>query len=32
MSDIHQILEEKIFGWVKEGQTVHQITEKGGYF
>lgn len=24
--------EKKIFGWVKEGQTVHQITEKGGYF
>lgn len=24
--------EIKIFGWVKEGQTVHQITKKGGYF
>jgi len=24
--------EKKIFGWVNEGQTVHQITEKGGYF
>jgi regulator of RNase E activity RraA len=24
--------ERKIFGWVKEGQTVHEITEKGGYF
>jgi regulator of RNase E activity RraA len=24
--------EKKIFGWVKEGQTVHEITEKGGYF
>jgi regulator of RNase E activity RraA len=24
--------EKKIFGWVKEGHTVHQITEKGGYF
>lgn len=24
--------EKKIFGWVAEGQTVHQITEKGGYF
>lgn len=24
--------EKKIFGWVKEGQTVQQITEKGGYF
>ena len=22
--------EKKIFGWVKEGQTVHEITEKGG--
>ena len=24
--------EKKIFGWVAEGQAVHQITEKGGYF
>lgn len=24
--------EKKIFGWVAEGQTVRQITEKGGYF
>jgi 4-hydroxy-4-methyl-2-oxoglutarate aldolase len=24
--------EKKIFGWVKEGQTVKEITEKGGYF
>ena len=24
--------EKKIFGWVKEGQSVHEITEKGGYF
>jgi regulator of RNase E activity RraA len=24
--------EKRIFGWVAEGQTVHQITEKGGYF
>jgi 4-hydroxy-4-methyl-2-oxoglutarate aldolase len=24
--------EKKIFGWVAEGQSVHQITEKGGYF
>jgi len=24
--------EIKIFGWVAEGQTVHQIAEKGGYF
>ena len=24
--------EKKIFGWVAEGQTVHQITDKGGYF
>lgn len=24
--------ETKIFGWVAEGQTIHQITEKGGYF
>jgi 4-hydroxy-4-methyl-2-oxoglutarate aldolase len=24
--------EKIIFGWVSEGQTVHQITEKGGYF
>lgn len=24
--------EQKIFGWVAEGQTIHQITEKGGYF
>jgi regulator of RNase E activity RraA len=24
--------EKKIFGWVKEGQSVKEITEKGGYF
>ncbi len=24
--------EKQIFSWVAEGQTVHQITEKGGYF
>jgi 4-hydroxy-4-methyl-2-oxoglutarate aldolase len=24
--------EKKIFGWVHEGQTIQQITEKGGYF
>ena len=24
--------EKKIFGWVKEGQSIQQITEKGGYF
>lgn len=24
--------ETKIFGWVAEGQTIQQITEKGGYF
>jgi regulator of RNase E activity RraA len=24
--------EKKIFGWVKEGQSIHDITEKGGYF
>jgi regulator of RNase E activity RraA len=24
--------EKKIFGWVKEGKSVHEITEKGGYF
>ena len=24
--------EQKIFGWVAEGQTIQQITEKGGYF
>jgi 4-hydroxy-4-methyl-2-oxoglutarate aldolase len=24
--------EKKIFGWVAEGQTVKQITDKGGYF
>jgi regulator of RNase E activity RraA len=24
--------EKQIFNWVAEGQTVHQITEKGGYF
>lgn len=24
--------EKKIFGWVEEGQSIHQITEKGGYF
>ena len=24
--------EKKIFDWVAEGQTIHQITERGGYF
>lgn len=24
--------EKKIFGWVHEGQSIHEITEKGGYF
>jgi 4-hydroxy-4-methyl-2-oxoglutarate aldolase len=24
--------EKKIFGWVAEGQSIHAITEKGGYF
>lgn len=24
--------EKKIFGWVREGQSIHEITEKGGYF
>ncbi len=24
--------EREIFGWVAEGQSIHQITEKGGYF
>ncbi len=24
--------EKMIFGWVAEGQSVQQITEKGGYF
>jgi len=24
--------EKEIFGWVAEGQSIHQITEKGGYF
>jgi regulator of RNase E activity RraA len=24
--------EQQIFGWVAEGQNIHQITEKGGYF
>ena len=24
--------EKKIFGWVAEGQSIHQIAEKGGYF
>jgi hypothetical protein len=24
--------EKKIFGWVAEGQTIHPITAKGGYF
>lgn len=24
--------EKQIFGWVAEGQNIHQITEKGGYF
>ncbi len=24
--------EKKIFSWVHEGQTIHEITEKGGYF
>lgn len=29
--EIHEN-EKKIFGWVKDGQSVHEITEKGGYF
>ena len=24
--------EKKIFGWVAEGQSIEEITEKGGYF
>lgn len=24
--------EKKIFGWVAKGETIHEITEKGGYF
>ena len=24
--------EKKIFGWVADGETIEQITEKGGYF
>jgi regulator of RNase E activity RraA len=24
--------EKKIFGWVAQGETIHEITEKGGYF
>lgn len=24
--------EKKIFGWVNEGQSIHEITQKGGYF
>ena len=24
--------EREIFGWVAEGQSIHEITEKGGYF
>ena len=24
--------EKKIFGWVAEGQSIHEISEKGGYF
>ena len=24
--------EKKIFGWVAQGETVREITEKGGYF
>ncbi len=24
--------EKKIYGWVKEGQSIHEITKKGGYF
>jgi len=24
--------EKKIFSWVAEGQSIHQITEKDGYF
>ncbi|NLF67918.1 MAG: RraA family protein [Candidatus Anammoximicrobium sp.] len=27
-----RVNEQKIFGWVAEGQTIHEITEKGGYF
>lgn len=23
---------EKVFGWVAEGQSIHQITAQGGYF
>jgi regulator of RNase E activity RraA len=24
--------EKEIFGWVAQGQTIHEIAEKGGYF
>jgi regulator of RNase E activity RraA len=24
--------EKKIFGWVADGESIHEITEKGGYF
>ena len=24
--------EKKIFGWVKDGQTIQEIADKGGYF
>lgn len=24
--------EKQIFGWIVEGQSIHEITEKGGYF
>ncbi|MBL9178286.1 MAG: hypothetical protein JNM65_09495 [Verrucomicrobiaceae bacterium] len=24
--------EKQIFGWIAEGQSIHEITEKGGYF
>ena len=29
--EIHEN-EKKIFGWVAEGQSIKDITEKGGYF
>lgn len=29
--EIHEN-EKLIFGWVKDGQTIHEITKKGGYF
>lgn len=24
--------EKQIFGWIVEGRSIHEITEKGGYF